>query len=492
MTRTAIRFYYRGREHAVSDAASTLTVLEWLRGPARAVGTKEGCAEGDCGACTVVVGQLDDAAPGGVRLQALNSCIHLLAMLDGKVLLTVEDLSEPEGGLHPVQQAMVECHGSQCGFCTPGFVMTLFGLYESRSQAPTRDEACHAIAGNLCRCTGYRPILDAAQRAFELPARRIDRSALHAALLALSRRPALDYVAPAEAGGGRFEAPADLDTLASTLAEHPQARVLAGATDIGLWITKQGRSLPHLVHLDRVAELHAIREEAGALVFGAAVTHSEAWPRLVDRIPALADLARRFAAPTVCNAGTLVGNVANGSPIGDAMPPLLALDARVRLRHGAAIRELPLADFYTGYQTNRLVPGEFVHELVVPLLPAGRDFACYKLSKRIDQDISAVCAAFQLERVGTGIRSARVAFGGMAATPKRALACEAALTGAPFDATTLAAAQAALARDFQPMSDLRASAAYRSAVAARLLERFWREVGGSAAPLRLDAAQATP
>jgi xanthine dehydrogenase small subunit len=487
---TPIRFVFRGQLREVNGIASTATLLDWLRISARACGTKEGCAEGDCGACTVVLAELDPAAPDGVSLRAINSCIHLLAMIDGKAVLTVEDLAGPHGPLHPVQQAMVECHGSQCGFCTPGFVMSLFDLYESRNTAPDRAGVCHALAGNLCRCTGYQPILQAAARAFDLPRRALDRAPLREALTALASRSPLDYRAPAAAGGGRVQAPATLDDLATTLANAPHARILAGATDIGLWITKQDRALPHLIHLDRVAELHALGREGNRLVIGAAVTHRVAWPHLVAAVPALAELARRFAAPTVCNAGTLGGNIANGSPIGDAMPALLALDARLRLQRGARVREVALEAFYTGYLTTVLEPGEFLREVLVPVPGPASDVASYKVSKRYDQDISALCGGFRIDRQEGVIVAARVAFGGMAAVPRRATSCEEALVGGRCDEQTLLAAQAALALDFQPLGDLRASAAYRSAVAGRLLQRWWYELAGTAAPLNLSSLEA--
>ena len=486
----AIRFVWRGAVQRVRNVPATMTLLDWVRLEGRAVGTKEGCAEGDCGACLVALVELDDAAPGGVSVRAINSCIQLLAMVDGKAILTVEDLAVPGGALHPVQQAMVDCHASQCGFCTPGFVMALFAEYECRDSAPDRAQICQALAGNLCRCTGYRPILEAAGRAWELPRQPLARAALRTLLELLDGRPALDYRAPDDAGGGRIQAPDTLTGLANALQGAPGARILAGATDIGLWITKQGRELPHLIHLDRVPELHRLGVEGGDLVIGAAVTHTVAWPSLLQHFPALHELARRFAAPPVCNSGTLAGNVANGSPIGDSMPALLVLDARLRLQCGDQLREVPLAEFYTGYQRNVLQAGEFLREIRVPLAAASARLACYKVSKRHDQDISALCAAFRVDLVEGMLREPRIAFGGMAATPARARACEAALAGQPLDATTLASAQAALARDFTPLSDVRATAAYRAVVAARLLERWWRELHGDPAPLRVDAVEA--
>ena len=481
-----IRFMLDGERVEVGGLPPTTTVLEYLREHAGRTGTKEGCAEGDCGACTVVVGELDgEGREEHIRYRAINSCIRFLPTLDGKELVTVESLAEGER-LHPVQQAMVDQHGSQCGFCTPGFVMSLFALYQDEAihrqkQKPSRDDVVEALAGNLCRCTGYRPIIDAgcAMDDYAAPARwsRADAQARGriAALHALRRDASLQLP--------EFTAPRTLDELAAALEREPKSLLLAGGTDVGLWVTKHLRELPPIVYVGEVAELQRVESDAeGALRIGAAVSLTDAWAAIVAAYPALTELAQRFASPPVRNSGTLVGNVANGSPIGDAMPALIALGATVELRHGAKTRTLPLEAFYLDYMKKDLAAGEFVVAVTVPAPRALQKVASYKLSKRIDQDISAVCAAFAIEfhdsqRCDDERRVAQIciAYGGMAAIPARATHAEAALRGQHVDETAIARACAALAEDFKPLSDMRASADYRLRGAQNLLRRFFLE-----------------
>jgi xanthine dehydrogenase small subunit len=497
-----IRFHHhrRGAIVEVTDAAPTRSVLDWLREDARCVGTKEGCNEGDCGACTVIVAELAEHAQavgtaaaaatvvGGLSLRTVNACIQFLPTLDGKALLTVEDLRRIGGGaLHPAQQALVECHGSQCGFCTPGIAMTLASTYEHHCEAgtrPSRQQLADDLAGNLCRCTGYRPILDAGQRMFDLPPARLDTRPIVDALRALdaaegfacegaSTAPPAADAAPRR---DRFWAPRDLDEFAALRLQHPQARLLAGGTDIGLWVNKQFRELGDILHLGKVDALKRIeRRDGGLLRIGAAAVLEDAWAALVAEMPALHDMWLRFGSPPVRNAGTLGGSIANGSPIGDGAPVLMALGTELVLRRGAERRRLPLEAFYLDYMKNALQPGEFIEALDVRLPAPGTALRAYKLSKRFDCDISAVAAGLAIELEANRVRAARFAFGGMAAVVKRAAQAEAAVVGQPWNEAGIEAAMAALAQDFTPMSDLRASAAHRLRVARNLLRRFWLE-----------------
>jgi xanthine dehydrogenase small subunit len=469
----------------LADARPTQTVLQHLREDLHRTGTKEGCAEGDCGACMVVVGSLKD--DGQLELKAVNSCLQLTPTLDGKALFTVEDLRRADGALHPVQQALVDTHASQCGFCTPGFVMSLWAMYleQTAGATPPRREIDDALSGNLCRCTGYRPIIAAAARMGELPRVELDRAALARQLLALRRDSMTRHGQP----GRQFLAPRTLDELVLARAGHPDATLLAGATDVGVWITKQLRELGDILYLGHVAALQTIVEADGMLTIGAGVTLNDAYAALCRHYPLeLGELWQRFASRPIRNAGTLGGNVANGSPIGDSMPWLIALGAQIVLRGAQGQRVLALEDFYLGYQKKDLRADEFVEALRVPLPHTGLRFRTYKLAKRFDQDISAVCAAFALTFDGERIATARLAFGGMAATPKRAAQAEAALIGQTWSESALNAAMAALEQDYAPLSDMRASGAYRMKAAQNLLRRFWLETRADAplAPAALN------
>jgi xanthine dehydrogenase small subunit len=447
----------------------TMTVLEYLREIRGRTGTKEGCAEGDCGACTVVEGTLA-GDHGHIQYRAINACIRFMATMDGHELVTVEDLQATDGALHPVQQAMVDHHGSQCGFCTPGFVMSLFALY-LEGKPVTRERVVHTLTGNLCRCTGYRPIIDAgmAMHTYPRPAAWSSAAAHDEArrqgLLALVRKQPLRLPG--------FYAPRTVEQLATELAAQPQSLVLGGGTDVGLWVTKQLRDLPPIVYLGAVAELQHIEASGAGLRIGAAVSLTDAWAALVAQCPALREVADRFASPPVRNSGTLCGNLANGSPIGDALPTLIALGADIELRCGDRTRWLQLEKLYLGYQKKDLAPGEFVVSVRVPRPAAGVRVGVFKLSKRIDQDISAVCLACAVSVEAGRIVAARVALGGMAAVAARAPAAEKALLGAPWSRHTFDAAALSLSQDFKPLSDMRASSDYRLTGAANLLRRFF-------------------
>lgn len=471
-----IRFYFQGQIQQLDAVAPTQTILQHLREDRHCTGTKEGCAEGDCGACTVVIAELQD---GKVEMKSVNSCIQFMPTLDGKALFTVEDLKQPDGEMHPVQQALVECHGSQCGFCTPGFAMSLWSLYlkkgvkqEGKTSAPCRKEIDETLSGNLCRCTGYRPIIDAAQRMGELPAVAFDQAALAASLQTIQRTQMFIY----DQGGQTFYAPRTLQELVQIRAAKPNACILSGATDVGLWVTKQMRDLGDIIYVREVAELKTIRAANGILEIGAGVNLNDAYGALCRHYPdQLTEMWQRFASQPIRNSGTLGGNVANGSPIGDSAPWMIALGAQIVLRGIKGQRVILLEDFYLDYMKKDLQADEFVEALRIPLPRANVSFRTYKLAKRYDQDISAVCAAYAITLAGDVISDAHIAYGGMAATSKRAPQAEAALNGQPWNEATLKNAMALLAQDYTPLTDMRASSQYRMQAAQNLLRRFWLE-----------------
>jgi xanthine dehydrogenase small subunit len=477
VTRNHIQFLRGGRTVRLREAPPALTLLDYLRLHERATGTKEGCAEGDCGACTVVLRRLVD---GRLSYHPVNACIVLAGQADGSDVITVEDLANGET-LHPVQQAIVDAHGSQCGFCTPGFVMALFALYHSRPrQGVSRAIVNDWIAGNLCRCTGYRPIVDAAVAACS------DAGGDRFAAQAGAAQRALSELAGDEdlfvgTAARFFAAPASIEALANLYAQHPDAVLVGGATDVGLWITKQMRDLAKIIWLGRVRGLDRIDDAADALILGASVTHAAALPHLAAIDPDLGELMRRFAGVQIRAVGTIGGNIANGSPIGDTPPALIALGATLTLQQGSATRMLPLEDFFIAYGKQDRRAGEFVRSVRVPKLAANERVRCFKISKRFDQDISAVMGAFKLTVEGQRVVAARIAFGGMAATPKRAVEAEAALRGADLDdPATWEPAAARLDAEFTPISDQRAGAAYRRKIAAALLHKALTEIAGTA------------
>ena len=477
-----IRFILAGQVEELKHCEPTRTVLEYLREDKDLKGTKEGCAEGDCGACTVVIGELHE---GGIRYRAVNSCIQFLPSLDGKQLITVEDLASADNVLHPVQQAMVEQHGSQCGFCTPGFVMSLFAMFHTRAEAaPDRTELDLGLAGNLCRCTGYAPIVRAAEQA--LTAERSDQFSADEKLRIeqLESIQAKQSLALSD-GEKQFFAPQSIEQLCELLQSHPQATMVAGATDVGLWVTKHMRKLDTVIYLGGVAELKQISNNDDDLVIGAAVTYTDASDAITNRYPAFLPVLERLGATQVRNAGTVGGNIANGSPIGDMPPGLIALGARLVLRSTEGQREIDLENYFISYGNQDLRAGECVEQVILPAAPEKQVFATYKISKRIEQDISAVCAAFALQIEDGVVSNARVCFGGMAETPKRAICCEQALNGKDWTQETIANAMQALLKDFTPLTDMRASQQYRMQVAQNLLQRFYLENSGKPYPVRL-------
>lgn len=483
----AITFLLNGDEISLTDVSPTETLLDYLRLRKRLTGTKEGCAEGDCGACTVLVGRLVD---GSLTYESVNACIRFLGSLNGTHVVTVEHLAGADGVLHPVQQALVDHHGSQCGFCTPGFVMSLYGLWLS-SEAPGKPGIERALQGNLCRCTGYEPIVNAALAISEQrPSAIFDplektRTEIMAKLWTMQATETIEI----SQGDRRLIIPASASALADVLAENPGATVVAGSTDVGLWVTKQMRPINPVVFINHLPELQRIESEADGINIGAGVTYTQALDVLSRHIPGFATLLWRLGGAQVRNMGTLGGNIANGSPIGDTPPPLIVLNTTVNLRSISGLRSMPLEDYFIEYGKQDRQPGEFVEGIFVPRPARETHFAVYKISKRRDEDISALCGAFHLALAEDGtVTEARIAFGGMAGTPKRARAVEAALIGAPWTMETVEKARSAFDSDYQPLTDWRATAAYRQLTAKNLLTRFYLETTGAPQELHRFAA----
>jgi len=460
---TELRFTLNGQAREVEGIPPTTTVLDWLRGHAHLTGTKEGCAEGDCGACTVAV-----ARPGhDSRYQAMNSCLMMLPQIDGCDVLTVEGVSPSAAALHPVQQALVETDGTQCGFCTPGFVMSMFAM--EQDDRPSNDDQIHdALAGNLCRCTGYRSIVDAC--------RRVLADTDH------DRKPAVRHSADAtsyQVTGQTFLAPQTIDDLLAAVEQHPGALILAGGTDLGLRVSKDRERFPVVIATASVAELARLHEGPDGLTLGGAVTYSKALPALDRHFPSFAALVRRIGSRQIRNLGTFAGNLANASPIGDTIPCLIALDATITLRSRGGERRVPANEFITAYRKTVMAKDEIIAAIYIPYVRPDERFEVYKVSKRFDQDISAVLGAFRLKLDGGKVASLHAAYGGMAARGMRASQAEQALTGKPWTQETLASLDDVMAKDFQPLDDQRASAAYRLRAAANLLRRLQIETTSS-------------
>lgn len=471
-----IRFLKRGDVVSLTNVPPSRTLLEVLREDLCSTATKEGCGEGDCGACTVVLGEQVD---GKLSFKAVNSCIRLAHSVDGMAVWTAEDIAAVDGKLHPSQEAMVQCHGSQCGFCTPGFVMSLFAMYQNhvcKGRAITRELAQTELSGNLCRCTGYRPILDAAQQMATLPKALIDEGSVLQKLELLA--PESIGLKDDLTGKSGYKSPFSLKNLLSIRSQHPNAQIVAGTTDVGLWVTKQHRQFDQIIDVTKVAELRRVEHYPHHIAIGAAVTLNDAFAALAKDRPQLHDFAARFAGLSVRNSGTLGGNVANGSPIGDSMPLLIALGSSVVLMSIRGHREMPLELLYTGYRQNVMAADEVLAWINVPK-PTSHEFVrIYKISKRFDDDISAICLGLNFQIENGIVIKASIGVGGVAATPVRAIKTEAAIAYQAWSKATIDHAMKVLRAEFSPISDMRASSAYRTQVLGNLLQRFWLESHG--------------
>ncbi|MDQ6881086.1 MAG: xanthine dehydrogenase small subunit [Pseudomonadota bacterium] len=480
METSTLTFIRRGQPVSLRNVPPDRTLLEVLREDLGATGTKEGCGEGDCGACTVVLGELTQASAGEaggetIEYRAINSCIRLAHSIAGMAVWTAQDIAGADGTLHPAQEAMVRCHGSQCGFCTPGFVMSLFGMYQNhvcQGRTITRELAQEELSGNLCRCTGYRPIFDAAQQMARLPGARVDEAAL------VNQLRQLDPSKTFHQEGAGYLAPTTLSGLLSARSADPGAQIVAGCTDVGLWINKMHMRFERVLDVTRVEELRQVERYENHIAIGAAVTLADAFAALAHERPQLKTFAQRFAGLPVRNSGTLGGNVANGSPIGDSMPLLIALGAHVVLASVRGHREMPLEQFYTGYRKTVLASDEVVAWIKVPRPGSDEFLRAYKISKRYDDDISAVCLVIGMDLDDETVARVSIGAGGVAATPVRASGTESFLIGKDWrEGVALQAAQV-LRAEFQPISDMRASAAYRREVLGNLVRRYWLESQG--------------
>jgi xanthine dehydrogenase small subunit len=479
----AIRFVLNGRHTQVRDRPATMTLLDWLRLDARLTGTKEGCAEGDCGACTVVLERLD--RDGTVTRRAANSCITMLGQADGLGVRTAEGVQAADGKLHPIQSALMKSGGTQCGFCTPGFVMAGYAFLADRGGARDLSSIHDALAGNLCRCTGYRPIVAAMQDATAELRSGDDPGAreLGAALASAARAGDVAF----DQGGTVFFAPRSFDSALELRARHPDAVILTGGTDIGLLVSQKRQTIATVIHLANIGRLRQIEHRDGLLTIGAAATYTDALELLAERHPTLRRYLTRLGSRQIRNMGTLGGNLGTASPIGDALPVLLALDAKIRVASAArASRDIPVDTFFTGYRRTALAGDELIEALLIPDAPPDASLFAYKISKRRDQDISTVCAAFNVRSRGDVVSDVRLAFGGMAPTPKRASNAEALLRGRQLTLDAVTAAAEALELDFVPISDWRGSAEYRLRVAQNLVERLYWQAAVPSMPTDIE------
>lgn len=481
--RDHINFLLNDKAVRLTDVSATTTLLDYLRLEQRLCGTKEGCAEGDCGACTILVGRISNDK---LVYESVNSCIRFLGSLDGCHVVTVEHLKKPDGSLHPVQQAMVDHHGSQCGFCTPGIVMSLNALW-MQNPNPSNQDIEIALQGNLCRCTGYEPIIHAAQAISNIDTPDNDplvkeREDIKAQLNAFRDGARVEIKFKDE----HFIVPASLDDFAEVRTEYTNSTIVAGSTDVGLWVTKNMRPISPAIFTSNLDELQKIEVTSGRISVGAGVTYNDMQGVIAKHIPQLKDFWNRIGGMQVRNMGTVGGNVANGSPIGDTPPALIVLGAVLHLRCGSEQRKLPIEDFFIDYGKQDREAGDFLAQIDIPIPDPNDLLAIYKISKRRDEDISALCGAFKMQVVDGMIKDAKIAFGGMAATPKRATQVEQNLIGKPWTKETISNSVAFFGDDYAPLSDWRASSEYRMLVAKNLLHRFFAEMTSEGDDVQLN------
>tara|TARA_B100000579_G_scaffold218682_1_gene178823 strand:- start:4019 stop:5452 length:1434 start_codon:yes stop_codon:yes gene_type:complete len=467
MTSNTINFVHKDSILSIEDCDPNETLLNYIRTKLKKTGTKEGCAEGGCGACTVVLGELVN---NEINYKSVNACITFLPTLQGKQLIIVEDLISKNGSLHPVQEAMVGCHGSQCGFCTPGFVMSLFSMFKKYSKF--KDEFIKdSISGNLCRCTGYEPIIKAAKSIKSKSDHFSENKQNTINLLKKINNKNVEI----DLKDKKYFAPTNIKELKKILKKNTNSNFLSGGTDLSLSVTKERKKIHSIIYMNSISDLKYIKNNNEYIEVGASTPLIELEYYIKKYYPDFTKILQRYGSPQIRNVGTVAGNIATASPIGDCLPLLLALNAQLVLQDLKKVKTLFLDSFFINYRKTKLKKGQFIHSIRIPLYKKNT-FKAYKVSKRFDDDISSVCAAFNLEIVENKIKNVRIAYGGMAAIPKRAISCERILLRSPFNESIIHKAKAGLEKDFNPINDMRASRLYRMEVAKNLLEKCYVEI----------------
>jgi len=469
MTSSTLKFVWENKIHSISNIDPNETILNYVRLNLKKTGTKEGCAEGGCGACTVVLGDLKN---NKIDYQAINSCIAFVPSLEGKQLILVEDLVSKNGALHSVQEAMINYHGSQCGFCTPGFVMSLFAMYKNFSSY-NKENIQDSISGNLCRCTGYRPIVDAAKSLNNV--NRLDQFDKNKKKIISLLKKINSENLIIQNRNKKYFSPKNINELKKTIKDNPNSIFLSGGTDLSLNVTKGRKDINNIISLNLIKELKFIKERNGNIEVGAATSLIEFELFIKKYYPDFNAILKRYGSVQIRNVATIAGNIATASPIGDTLPLLLSLDAKVVLQNISKKAVLPLKNFFVSYRKTKLKKGQFIHSIIIPIFKKNI-FKAYKISKRIDDDISSVCASFNLEINNKKIKNIKIAYGGMAPIPKRAINCEKTLINSSFSEESFEKAKKNLEKDFSPINDTRATKDYRMEVAKNLLMKCFIEI----------------